>query len=420
MATNGFTSAASGITTLGNDFTVVAPSSGSSWLAAVGSSPQSGQLYFEYVPVYLSGANVSSGFGIAVAGLSLTTFPGLTSKSVCLNNQNGSQVYYNSVQFDQMVGDWGENIGSPNFFGIAVDTGTGRLKVYKSSAGLWFGTGASSSASFSGVTGVDISALCAQGDVQPVIPCQSTTYQGANLGNWPPLIPGGMPSGYSMWNTGVGNTYTAGINAFNPSELTSQGALQSGQNNLRFYVTSGVSNTFQLCLGNLPIPLGRAYWEHRIETSNLTVSAPCQLGVRRTGFGLDNTSIDSGTNVGAEYTAAGAININGANVGTQTQFGYPGDVVQVALDLRPSVRKIWFGLNGVFSGTPGVSGGYSVAGLISAGSLYPAAGLNGSHQACVAANFGGYTSAFTPPTGFPLLDAAVAETAAPRARIYSS
>jgi hypothetical protein len=376
MATNGFTNLGSGLTTDGNDFTVVAPGSGSSWITATGSTTQSGLLYFEYIPSYLSGANTASMFGWTVSGVSLTNYMAASTKGVGVNNQNNPTVYYNGAQFDSLFGSWGENVGSPNFLGCAIDTTTGRMKVYKSDDGGWYGTGGSFNAAFASVTGVDVSALTSQGGVQPAISAQSTTFQGANLGNWPPLIPGGMPSGYSMPNTGVGTSYTAGINYFNPSETSSQGALQSGQNNLRFYATSGILNSYQISVGNLPIPLGKAYWENRVESGNL-VAAYGQVGIRRSGFGLDNSNIDNGTNVGAQYTSAGVVSVNGSTLATIATFGKVGDIVMTAVDAG-AAKKIWFGKNGTWDGVPGVSGGYSISGIIGAGSIYPAVGLNGA------------------------------------------
>lgn len=398
-----------GITTLGNGFTIKSPSSGSANLAATACSAASGKRYWEFIPIYMSGGNAAAMYGIGRTSMSLATYIGATTNGVGNNNQNtGNNIFYNATQIDRtVVQGFAESNGPPNFLGVAMDTAASKLYFYTPQNGLWYGTYGSHNANIASVTGIDISGLTGGGtSLVPALSVQSATIFGGSFGDFPPLITGGLPSGWSMWNSGI-SAYTAGINFLNPSEKS--GFITLAQSNLRAWATSGTNGAQQLAVGNLQVPNNcRAYWEHRVDSASLVASESAQVGVRRTGQSLTNSQIEGGSNVGIGYYRDGAVKNNGTTLATIAGWHYVGDIIGIAVDTRPAVRKVWFSVNGVFDGDPAAgTGGYSLSGILGVGAVFPAIGTQRADRGfTLACNFGGYARQYSPPSGFVILDGA--------------
>lgn len=380
------------ITLYGQDFTA---GGGASLKSALASAAQSGKIYFEY---QCSSVGAEELFGVANDSAALTTSLASNTNGIGVNNQGGADVYYNGGTVGTFFSGWGNG----DIMGFAASTSDN--KVWGLKSGTWRGGGGSPdpATNTSGIT------LGVSGNIRPGVSINGG-FHALGLGNFPPFLGGAtfgegvVPSGFSMPNTGL-SSYTAGVSSLNPSELSTQATLV--QSNLRLIGNSGITTTYQLCVGTKIIPANsKSYFEVRVDAANLFVSQSAQIGIRRTGFTLNNSQIDNGTNVGLEFNAgSGTVKANGSTLATLSEWRYVGSCVGVATNTY--INKIWFRINGTWDGDPAAgTGGYSIASIRGAGAIYAAAGVHGNIQTnALGLNFGGYVFQGSLPSGFVSLD----------------
>jgi hypothetical protein len=398
----------SGLTIRGNGFTIDGTGN-SAWRSCLVSARASGELYME---LQWSRPNTIAGmlYGLGNDNMPLSSYMASDTNGTGINSQTGDDIYYNSTQPDRSgFNGWSEN----NIMQLLASTTNNWWAVGKDN--VFRGTGQNTPNPVTHTFGLNLRSL------SPVRPGVSTldSIIGINPGNFPFILT--PPSGYGGWNTGL-SSYTAGVTYLNPSETG--GFVTLSQNNLRARGAGGTSGVYQLSIANRPIPAAsRAYMEFRSDAANLSAAAPITWGLRRSGFGLTNSTIDSGsgTNVGIEFNAStGVLTRNGTTLATLARCDYVGSWMGWAVDRV--LDKFWLCPNGTWDGNPETNtGGYSMSAITGAGDIYAAVGLNGnSSNNYSSVNFGGYAFQGSVPSTFSSYDgtAVTATISGPRGRVW--
>ncbi len=122
------------------------------------------------------------------------------------------------------------------------------------------------------------------------------------------------------------------------------------------------------------------------------------IGVCALGFPFDNSHwVGSNTGSGGSKLSigelpTGTVYSGGSSAGTALSYT-TNDIVMVAVD--PGAGTIWFGKNGTWDGSPGVSGGFSIPkGIL----VMPCASFNTSNASGTIKVGGSLT--YAPPSGF--------------------
>lgn len=139
--------------------------------------------------------------------------------------------------------------------------------------------------------------------------------------------------------------------------------------------------------------VGKRYFEILV----LAASSSSKMGIADNAF--PNFGNPNNYNTAISIFQDGTVYFDGSNLGTQTSSFNNNDVAMFAVDADN--LKIWFGLNGTFSGSPAAgTGGNTIA---FSGPFFPilTPGANGDCRL----NFGASAFAYTPPTGFLSWDA---------------
>jgi hypothetical protein len=127
------------------------------------------------------------------------------------------------------------------------------------------------------------------------------------------------------------------------------------------YLDAGVANVERCVRGITPLT-GKKYWEVRV--------LPLDGGAPAGAVGLGTTVASLGVQPGSEaasvgYLPSGQVRTGGALATTLASYG--GAVIMVAFDA--DTRKVWFGVNGTWSGNP--AAGTGEAAILPEGTYYP-------------------------------------------------
>jgi hypothetical protein len=137
---------------------------------------------------------------------------------------------------------------------------------------------------------------------------------------------------------------------------------------------------------------GKWYWE----CIPVVDGGDHMVGVGNTSASLDSY-VGSDTNGWGNY-GNGTTYYNGSSTGSFPTYGQ-GDIVMVALDMDNG--KVWWGVNGTWSGDPAAGTGERYSGL--SGTIYPMSSLytNADEQRILANDT---EMNYSPPNGFTTLD----------------
>lgn len=179
--------------------------------------------------------------------------------------------------------------------------------------------------------------------------------------------------------------------AWNPADKYADLVLSSG--NLTVNSTTSVWGGVRATQGKSS---GKWYFETTIDV---------ETGTSNRHIGVANSSWALSVLLGYELAGAGwgfrDSGANGASYYNKSATAFTGltnntgDVVMVAFDM--DTGKLWWGVNGIWSGDPSAGTGEAYASL--AGTLYPALSLIGITDQ-ITANFGATAFMYTVPTGF--------------------